>query len=105
MIDLPSREEISDTGLGRRAETRSRSVRIRNLPPDTQEGLLQQVLERHAVVKRVEVLMAEREAIVELENAAVRCRFVYLESEVDLLGCPGSWQADVESRTYCVPGR
>ncbi|KIM54604.1 hypothetical protein SCLCIDRAFT_136495 [Scleroderma citrinum Foug A] len=65
-----NREEISDTGLGRRAETRSRSVRIRNLPPDTQEGLLQQVLERHAVVKRVEVLMAEREAIVELENAA-----------------------------------
>ncbi|KAL4073262.1 hypothetical protein V8B97DRAFT_1953447 [Scleroderma yunnanense] len=66
----PKHREVSDTGLGRRAETRNRSVRIRNLPPATQEGLLQQVLERHAMVKRVEVLVAEREAMVELENAA-----------------------------------
>ncbi|KAI6030527.1 hypothetical protein F5J12DRAFT_296247 [Pisolithus orientalis] len=62
--------ESSDTGLGRRAEARNRSVRIRNLPPDAQEGLLQQVLEKLAAVKRVEILLEEREAIVELENAA-----------------------------------
>ncbi|KIO06213.1 hypothetical protein M404DRAFT_8926 [Pisolithus tinctorius Marx 270] len=62
--------EPSDTGLGRRAEARNRSVRIRNLPPDAQEGLLQQVLQKLAAVKRVEILLEEREAIVELENAA-----------------------------------
>ena len=63
----------SDTGLGQAAETRSRSVRIRNLPEGTQEGLLQQTLEKIALVKRVEVLMEQQEAVVELENAAVRC--------------------------------
>ncbi|KAI6044840.1 hypothetical protein EDC04DRAFT_2560886 [Pisolithus marmoratus] len=65
-----NRESFADTGLGRRAEARNRSVRIRNLPPDAQEGLLQQVLEKHAAVKRVEILSGEREAIVELESAA-----------------------------------
>ncbi|KAG6332455.1 hypothetical protein ID866_6633, partial [Astraeus odoratus] len=65
-----NREVLSETGFSQRAETRNRSVRIRNLPPDSQEGLLQQALEKHAAVKRVEILFAEREAIVELENAA-----------------------------------
>ncbi|KIK08003.1 hypothetical protein K443DRAFT_1909 [Laccaria amethystina LaAM-08-1] len=49
---------------------RSRSVRIRNLPPATQEGLLQQVLEKIAPVKRVEVFVDKQEAVVELENPA-----------------------------------
>ena len=56
---------------GYRAEVRNRSVRVRNLPPGTQEGLLQQVLEKHAQVKRVEVFQDIGEAEVELENAAV----------------------------------
>ncbi|KAI0755299.1 RNA-binding protein Prp24 [Daedaleopsis nitida] len=55
---------------GYRAEVRNRSVRVRNLPPGTQEGLLQQALEKHAQVKRVEVFQDEAEAEVELENAA-----------------------------------
>ncbi|KAI0712607.1 RNA-binding protein Prp24 [Earliella scabrosa] len=55
---------------GYRAEVRNRSVRVRNLPPGTQEGLLQQVLEKHAQVKRVEVFQDIGEAEVELENAA-----------------------------------
>lgn len=46
-------------------------MRVRNLPPATQEGLLQQVLEKHALVKRVEVFQDQNEAVVELENAAV----------------------------------
>ncbi|KAI0769831.1 RNA-binding protein Prp24 [Fomes fomentarius] len=57
-------------GPGYRAEVRNRSVRVRNLPPGTQEGLLQQALEKHANVKRVEVFLDLAEAEVELENAA-----------------------------------
>jgi RNA recognition motif-containing protein len=65
-----NRNLTSETGLGRQAETKSRSIRVRNLPPATQEGLLQQVLEKHALVKRVEVFKDKNEAVVELENAA-----------------------------------
>jgi hypothetical protein len=61
----------NETGLGLQAETRSRSIRIRNLPPATQEGLLQQTLEKHVLVKRVEVIQDLNEAVVELENPAV----------------------------------
>ena len=46
-------------------------MRVRKLPPGTQEGLLQQALEKHAKVKRVEVFADIGEADVELENAAV----------------------------------
>ncbi|KIM89071.1 hypothetical protein PILCRDRAFT_812968 [Piloderma croceum F 1598] len=65
-----NRNLTNETGLGRQAETRSRSIRIRNLPPATQEGLLQQALEKHALVKRVEVIQDSNEAVVELENPA-----------------------------------
>ena len=65
------RNLANETGLGHQAETRSRSVRVRNLPPATQEGLLQQALEKRALVKRVEVIQDLNEAIVELENTAV----------------------------------
>jgi len=65
-----NRNLTSEAGLGRRAETKSRSIRVRNLLPATQEGLLQQVLEKHALVKRVEVFQDKNEAVVELENAA-----------------------------------
>lgn len=53
------------------ADMRSRSVRIRNLPAATQEGLLQQTLEKITAVKRVEVFVEICEAVVELENTAV----------------------------------
>ena len=62
----------TETGLGRLEDTLSRSVRIRNLPPGTQEGLLQQALEQRARVKRVEVFQELNQATVELENASVR---------------------------------
>lgn len=62
---------VSDAGLSRMADMRSRSVRIRNLPAATQEGLLQQTLEKITTVKRVEVFVEICEAVVELENAAV----------------------------------
>lgn len=57
--------------MSRLGEARSRSVRIRNLPPATQEGLLQQAMEKIAPVRRVEVFVDKQEAVVELENAAV----------------------------------
>ena len=61
----------TETGLGRLEDTLSRSVRIKNLPPGVQEGLLQQVLEQHARVKRVEVFEEIDQATVELENTSV----------------------------------
>lgn len=61
---------ITETGLTRTAEIRQRSVRIRGLPPHTQEGLLQQSLEKIASVRRVEVFEDKHEAVVELESAA-----------------------------------
>ncbi|KAJ3513576.1 hypothetical protein NLJ89_g2871 [Agrocybe chaxingu] len=60
----------SELGLSRVTETRNRSVHIRNLPPATQEGLLQQALEKIIPVKRVEVFIDKQEAVVELENPA-----------------------------------
>ncbi|PCH39752.1 hypothetical protein WOLCODRAFT_136486 [Wolfiporia cocos MD-104 SS10] len=56
--------------LNRREDLRARSVRVRNLPPDTQEGLLQQALEKLAPVKRVEVFSDKNEAEVEFESAS-----------------------------------
>lgn len=50
---------------------RNRSIRMRNLPPGIQEGLLQQELEKHTRVKRLEVFAQLNEAILELESAAV----------------------------------
>ncbi|KAF8630909.1 hypothetical protein AX17_005267 [Amanita inopinata Kibby_2008] len=60
----------SETGLSRAAEIRSRSVRIRNLPPGVQEGLLHQALEKITSIKRVEVFMDKQEAVAELSTAA-----------------------------------
>ncbi|PPR05354.1 hypothetical protein CVT24_007968 [Panaeolus cyanescens] len=62
----------SDTGMSRAAETRTRSVYIKNLPPGTNDGLLQQALEKEKIVpiKRVEVFLDRQEAVVELENPA-----------------------------------
>jgi len=67
-----NRNVQAGTGLGRMEDLLSRSVRVKNLPPGTQEGLLQQALEQHAVVKRVEVFEELNEATVELENISVR---------------------------------
>jgi hypothetical protein len=63
---------VSDTGLGKKAEIRNRSIRVFNLPPSAQEGRLQQILEKVAAVRRVEIFLDKNEAIVELESAAVK---------------------------------
>ena len=58
-------------GKKRSQDVRNRSVRIRGLPTGTQEGLLQQCLEKLARVTRVEVFADKNEAIAELETPAV----------------------------------
>ncbi|KAJ7075864.1 hypothetical protein B0H15DRAFT_916497 [Mycena belliarum] len=60
----------TESGLGQKADVRSRSVRVRNLPVGTQEGLLQQAIEKIAKVKRLEVFVELKEAVIELDNAA-----------------------------------
>ncbi|KAG6833433.1 hypothetical protein H0H87_006799 [Tephrocybe sp. NHM501043] len=65
-----SRNLVADSGLSKAADTRTRSVRLRNLPPNTQEGLLQQTLEKITSLKRVEVFVEQKEAVVEFENAS-----------------------------------
>ena len=57
---------------GARQDAAARSLRVRGLPKDTQEPLLQQAFEKLVPVKRVEVLVGSGEAIVELVNLAVR---------------------------------
>ncbi|KIY71712.1 RNA-binding protein Prp24 [Cylindrobasidium torrendii FP15055 ss-10] len=60
---------VTDSGFGEQDDLKNRSVRIKNLPPDseTQEGLLQQVLEKFADIKRVEI--TGNQASVELASA------------------------------------
>ena len=53
------------------AEKRARTVRLHNLPEDTQEGLLQQALEKLVPVRRLELFASSHEAIAELESQAV----------------------------------
>ncbi|KAF5338939.1 hypothetical protein D9611_008706 [Ephemerocybe angulata] len=60
----------SETGLGRQAEARARSVRVRNVPTGTQEGILQQAFEKISLVRRVELFGDKGEAVVELESPA-----------------------------------
>ncbi|GBE83236.1 predicted protein [Sparassis crispa] len=68
LADTRFRTKQRDAGHG--ADVRNRSLRIRNLPAGAQEGLLQQALEKHAPIKRVEVFTDRNEADVELKNAA-----------------------------------
>ena len=51
----------ADTGLGRQDEIRSRSFMVKNLPPDADDGRLQQELEKVMKVKRVEVFKDKNE--------------------------------------------
>lgn len=69
-VRAKNKEGTTETGLGRRADARNRSVRVRNIPSGTQEGLLHQLLEKHSLVKRTEIFAALNEAVVELENPA-----------------------------------
>jgi len=67
------------SGLTPQADAASRSVRIRNLPPNAQEGLLQQALEKVAgKIKTVEVFEGSGEGVVELETSAEASKLALL---------------------------
>ncbi|CAE6382645.1 unnamed protein product [Rhizoctonia solani] len=57
-------------GLTRKAEQRSRSIRVKNVPADATDGLLQQTFEKLAPVVSVQVQEGKGEAIVELKHAS-----------------------------------
>lgn len=57
--------------ISRSSDILDRSVRLHGLPPKTQEGLLQQALEKIVPVKKVEYFQDTGEASVELASAAV----------------------------------
>jgi RNA recognition motif-containing protein len=84
-VRAKNKEGTAETGLGRRADARNRSVRVRNIPSGTQEGLLHQLLEKHSLVKRTEIFAALNEAVVELENPAEAGKLL-LRTEPIILG-------------------
>lgn len=71
-VRIRHKNEQAASGLGRRGDILARSVRVKGLPPDTQEGLLQQEIEKIVPVRRLEVFQNRREATVELGSPAVR---------------------------------
>jgi hypothetical protein len=56
---------------GSSGDATARSLRVKNLPEDTQEPLLQQAFEKLVPVKKVETFADSGEAVVELVNLAV----------------------------------
>ncbi|KAH7100756.1 hypothetical protein BKA62DRAFT_705553 [Auriculariales sp. MPI-PUGE-AT-0066] len=73
MADSRARGKVKQDapGLGKKNAVRERTVRVLGLPAATQEGLLQQALEKSIQgIKRVEVFEDKGEAVVEFESAA-----------------------------------
>lgn len=92
----------SDTGLGRQAEARNRSVRVRNVPAGTQEALLQQAFEKVSLVRRVELFGDKNEAVVELETPAVSIQSLRDALTNVLIIVAGSRQIAFETRAHCL---
>jgi RNA recognition motif-containing protein len=86
----PVRIEES-AGLTRKAEIRSRSLRVKKLPPGTTDGLLQQTFEKLAPVVSVQVTEEKGEAVVELKNPAVRIFILNLAFEETDCVIVGRW--------------
>ncbi|KAL5482584.1 PRP24 [Sanghuangporus weigelae] len=80
------KNEQTSSGLGRRDDVLSRSVRIKSLPPDAQEGLLQQTIEKVVLVKRLEIFQDVREATAELESAADAGKLLLMKSPLQFGG-------------------
>lgn len=50
---------------------KARTIKVKNLPDNTQEALLQQTMEKYGKVTKVEVFKKTNEALVEFENPHV----------------------------------
>lgn len=75
-----------ETGFGRKADARNRTLRIRDLPDGTAEGLLQQAVEKLAPVSRLEVFLDKHEAVVEFQSAADAARLLLLPDPLEFNG-------------------
>lgn len=75
-----------ETGFGKKADTRNRSLRIRDLPDGTAEGLLQQAVEKLAPVNRLEVFLDKHEAVVEFQSAADAARLLLIPDPLEFNG-------------------
>lgn len=67
-------------------DIKDRSIKLTGLPPKTQDGLLQQCLDKLTNVKRVEVFNEKAEAIVELAAISVRRVTFRLDKVYELMG-------------------
>ncbi|KAG8966590.1 Splicing factor [Tulasnella sp. 419] len=75
----PSRRAQPASGLSRKHDLKSRSVRIKNIPAGTQEAVLQQAIEKVATgVKKVELFEQNWQAVVEFNTIADAGRFLLL---------------------------
>lgn len=98
-----SRPGRAGAAPGAREETNSRSIRIKNVPNDTQEGILQQALEKIAPVVRVQLLGDRNEAIVELTSMADAGRVLLEHPTLSFNG--STLNLLEEGRSYSVASR
>ncbi|CAE6419623.1 unnamed protein product [Rhizoctonia solani] len=73
-------------GLSRKAEQRTRSLRVKNVPADATDGLLQQTFEKLAPVVSVQVQEGKGEAVVELKHASDVGKLLLLAEPVTFNG-------------------
>jgi squamous cell carcinoma antigen recognized by T-cells 3 len=80
-------------------------LRIRGLPDDTHEGLLQQTVEKLAPVNRLEVFLDKHEAVVEFQSVADAARLLLLPDPFEFNGVQlrFSESEDVPANTRNVP--
>ncbi|KAI0036479.1 hypothetical protein K488DRAFT_41187 [Vararia minispora EC-137] len=91
-----------DSGMGRKADAQSRSLRARGLPlterdVSTMEELLQETFAKHAPVRRVEVFTQKNEAVIEFESAADAAKLLLLSDQVIFDGEPLKLSDDVDA--------
>ncbi|KAG9040601.1 Splicing factor [Tulasnella sp. UAMH 9824] len=89
MVDprAPGRKEQPSSGLGKKADLIARSVRIRKVPAEADEGLLQQTLEKVASgIKRVEIFKDIGEATVEFDTMASAAKLLLETNGVTFQG-------------------
>ncbi|TDL22101.1 hypothetical protein BD410DRAFT_788782 [Rickenella mellea] len=101
------RGQPSGSGLGPRDDIKNRSIRIKKLPAGTQEGLLQQVLEKVTPIKRLEIFEDKREAIVELESAADAGKLLLITEPIMFNGVAlqmGEEPTDAQSQSAAKSG-
>ncbi|KZT61784.1 hypothetical protein CALCODRAFT_490685 [Calocera cornea HHB12733] len=84
----PTKREPPGTGQGHQAELRNRSVRLRKIPPGTQEAIIQQTLEKLAAVRKVVMKTGTDEAVVECETVADASKLVLAADRVVVNGQP-----------------